>query len=146
MPNMSNDFENKLLDYLFRGGSFTAPTKVYVGLFTTPCTDKSPGVEVNTPSYTRAEILCNMNAWSATNDPNHTGPSTGVSGVIFNISEIAFPDPQENWGTVSHIGMFTANTGGEYMFWARLTTPRDFVLGDTNIKFKPGELSIQIDN
>lgn len=147
MPNMSNALENKLLDMMFRGQTgYTPPINIYIGLFTSPCTDASPGTEVTAPSYVRGVIPCLLSTWSGTNGPNSTAPSTGTSGTIFNISAVTFPDPQEEWGTVTHVALFDASTGGNYLFWASLATPRDFIAGDVNIKFRPSELSVQIDN
>jgi hypothetical protein len=146
MPNMSNAMENRLLDYLFRGQPYEAPLAVYVALFTTTPTDAAPGQEPTAPSYARAAISCTLGDWSGTNSPDTRDPSTGTSGTVFNISEVKFPDPQEDWGNVGYIGLFDAPAGGNYLYWSRLTAPRDFVVGDVNIKFRPSELSIQIDN
>ncbi|GHV42016.1 hypothetical protein FACS1894187_24050 [Synergistales bacterium] len=147
MPNMSNDMENKLLDFLFRGQPYTPPATVYVAMFTTTPTDEEPGEEPTAPSYARAPISCTLEDWSGTDSPDsQSAPSSGTSGTIFNISEISFPDPQEDWGSVAYIGLFDAPTGGEYLFWSELTAPRDFVVGDVNIRFRPAEMSIQIDN
>jgi hypothetical protein len=144
--NMSNAFENRLLDYLFRGQPCQPPTVVYLAMFTSPATDAAPGTEPTAPSYARASIQCTLNDWSGTDSPDSHAASTGTSGTIFNISEIVFQNPQEDWGAVEYIGLFDAPVAGNYLYWSQLTAPRDFVVGDVNIKFRPGEMSIQIDN
>ncbi|GHV49954.1 hypothetical protein FACS1894216_01280 [Synergistales bacterium] len=146
MPNMSNELENKLLDFLFRGQPFPQIQSIYVAMFTTKPTDAEPGAEPAAPSYGRAAITCNLNAWSATNAPDSRAVSTGSSGTTYNIEEIKFPDPEQDWGNIRYIGLFDAPAGGTYLYWSELTNPRDFIIGDVNIKFRAGELSVQIDN
>lgn len=146
MPSMTNSLENQVLDFLFRAQPLTPPSVVYLALFTTTPTDATPGLEPASPSYTRASIPCTLLDWSGTDSPTSDVPSNGTSGTIYNITECTFPDPLEDWGMVTHIGMFDAATGGTYLFWAPLAVPRNFVPGDVNIKFKAAELSIQIDN
>jgi hypothetical protein len=146
MPHMSNAIENRLLDFLLRGQPYEPPTVVYVALFTSKPTDAAPGSEPTAPSYARAPIECTLHDWSGTDSPDSQAVSGGTSGTVFNISEARFPDPQEDWGSVGYIGLFDAPVVGNYLYWAQLTAPRDFVVGDVNIKFRPAELSIQIDN
>lgn len=146
MASMANPLENKVLDFMFRGGTFVPSETIWVALFVTAPTDAIPGNEPDAPSYHRASIPSTMLDWSGTDSPTSTAPSTGASGTIYNITEVAFPDPEEDWGMVTHIGLFDAELGGMYLFWAPLAIPRNFVPGDVNIKFKAAELSVQIDN
>lgn len=146
MASMTNVLENRVLDFLFRGGPLEPANTTWLALFTSPPTDAVPGNEPDAPSYARAPIPSTMVDWSGTDSPTSTTASGGSSGTIYNISEVSFPDPQEDWGMVTHIGMFDAEIGGTYLFWAPLAVPRNFVPGDVNIKFKAAELSVQIDN
>ena len=146
MANMSNFLENKLIDFLFRQQTYTPPTALYFGLFTTPPTDSTPGVEPAAPSYSRAGTATGLTMFSSTNAPDDTEISAGSSGITYNQQNIVFPDPEEEWGAVTHVGVFDAITGGNYLFWGELIHPRDFVVGDVNIQFQPGEISFRIDN
>lgn len=146
MASLSNDFENRLLDFIFRGQPFTPPSAIYVALFTTAATDAQPGEEISAPSYARAEVPCSLADWSSTNAPDGTEPSSGTEGVIYNITQAVFPDPLEDWGVAIHVGLFDQKSGGNYLMHAPLASPKDIVAGDANIMFDAEYLSVEIDN
>lgn len=146
MASLSNEFENQLLDYLFRGQPFSPPTSIFVALFKSEATDAEPGEEVSAPSYARAEVPCTLTDWSSTNASDNTDPSTGTEGVIYNITSAVFPDPLEDWGVVVHVGLFDQSTGGNYLMHAPLVSPKDIVAGDANIMFDAEYVSLEIDN
>jgi hypothetical protein len=45
MAELSNFLENSLLDHVLRGTSYTSPTTVYVGLYTSDPGDDNSGTE-----------------------------------------------------------------------------------------------------
>jgi hypothetical protein len=47
MAELSNFLENKLLDHVLRNTSYTSPTTVYVGLYTSDPADDNSGVSAN---------------------------------------------------------------------------------------------------
>ena len=47
MAELSNYLENKLLDHILKNVSYTSPTTVYVGLFTSDPTDAGSGTEIH---------------------------------------------------------------------------------------------------
>ena len=53
MAELSDYLEDKLLDHVLRGTSYTSPTTVYVGLYTTDPGDDNSGTEVSGGSYAR---------------------------------------------------------------------------------------------
>ncbi len=53
MAEFSNYLENKVLDHVLRNTSYTSPTTVYVGLYTSDPTDAGSGTEVSGGSYAR---------------------------------------------------------------------------------------------
>ena len=53
---MSDYLENKLTDHVFSGTAYTAPTTIYIALFTSACSDSATGTEVSGGSYARQAV------------------------------------------------------------------------------------------
>ena len=53
MAALSDYLENELLDHALGTGSFTAPTNVYLSLYTTDPTDADTGNELSGNGYSR---------------------------------------------------------------------------------------------
>jgi len=87
MNHMSNYLKNKVLkDHL-------KTTPVYIALF-------NNDVEVSQASYARQAV--------AFADP--------VDGQTSNASDVLFPIASESWGTITHVGIYDALTGGNPLF------------------------------
>lgn len=141
MAAMSDYLENKLLDHVFRGQSFTAPTTLYVGLFTTATDDTGGGTEVTGGSYARVSVTCNLTNWNATQ--GGTGSSnSGTGGLIDNAVEFTFPAPTGDWGSITHFALFDAASGGNMIIHDSLTTSKTVNNGDPAPKFTAGALDI----
>jgi hypothetical protein len=56
MAELSNYLENSLLDHVLRGTSYTSPTTVYVGLYTSDPGDDNSGVECTGGAYARQTL------------------------------------------------------------------------------------------
>jgi len=146
MGAKSDYLENKLIDFLFRGQSYTPPATLYVGLLTSAPTDAGGGTEVTGGSYARVGITSSLANWAGTQSAGSTTASTGTSGTTSNNVAITFPAPTANWGTVSHFGIYDAPTGGNLLYYAALTTPKTINNGDAAPSFAAGQLSVQEDN
>jgi hypothetical protein len=143
MAGMSDFLENKLVDHIFRGVSYTAPSQLHVGLFTGAPNDAGGGTEVpSTNGYVRAQLNPSTTNWAATNSAGSTAnPSAGTGGVTSNNSSVTFPTPSGSWGTVSHFGVFDASTGGNLLFHAALADPKAINNGDS-VSFAAGALTV----
>ena len=73
MAEMSNYLENALINATLRNTSYTSPTTVYMGLYTSDPTDANTGTEVSGGSYTRMAVT--MGA-----------PSNGVLRIVQQLS------------------------------------------------------------
>jgi len=125
---MSDYLEDELVNHVLRNTAFTSPTNVYVALFTTDPTDADTGTEVATASYAR-EVVTDFSA-----------PSDGATS---NGSEIAFTQATESWGTISHIGIYDANTTGNLLFHGSLSVSKAVDTNDT-FKIALGDLDITL--
>lgn len=150
MAAMSDYLENKLIDFVFRGQSYTPPGNTWIGLLTTAANDANTGsnvVEVSGGGYARVQIASTLLNWSGTQSSSATTTSTGNSGTTYNINAITFPVPTgANWGVITSFGMFDASSGGNMLFYGALTTPKTVNNGDAAPTFSASALSIQLDN
>lgn len=128
MAGLSDYAENKLLDHVLGKTSFTMPTNVRVALFTAAPSDAGGGTEVSGGSYARQAIVVNSSSGGATN-PN---------------ADVVFPVATASWGTITHVGIFDATTGGNLLMWAALTTSKTIASGD-QLVFPAADLDFSID-
>lgn len=145
MAALTNYLENRIIDWLLRGQSFSPPATTYAALFTSAPSDAGGGTEVSGGSYARVAITSSATNWRSTQGDTSTS-STGTSGTTVNNVDITFPAPTANWGTVTHFALFDASTSGNMLIWGALTTPKTINNGDAAPKFTAGDLSFQIDN
>lgn len=147
MASMSDYLENKLIDHLFRGVSFTAPTAIHVGLLTAAPSDTGGGTEVTGGSYARVALAPSTTNWAATNGATTTtNPSSGTGGTTSNNVAITFPSPTANWGVVTHFALYDAASAGNLFFWQALTTNKTINNGDAAPSFAISALTVQVDN
>lgn len=147
MAAFSDYLENKLVDFLFRGQTFTPPATLYVALFTTADNDAgSARVEVSGGSYARVAVTSSLANWAGTQGAGTSVASTGTSGTTSNNNAITFPAPTASWGVIQGIGIFDAASGGNELWYGALTTPKTVNSGDAAPSFAAAALSIQIDN
>lgn len=128
MAGFSDFLENKLLDHAFRNVAYTPPVTVYVALFTAAPSDAGGGTEVTGGSYARQAI-----AFAA-----------AVAGLIDNSSQVDFPTPTADWGTVTHAAIFDALSLGNQMAWGSLVSSRTILTGDT-VRIGLGDLDVTLD-
>lgn len=146
MGAKSNYLENKLIDFIFRGQSYTPPGTIYVGLLTAAPTDAGGGTEVSGGSYARVAVLGSLNTWAGTQSAGSTTASSGTGGTTSNNGAITFPAPTANWGTVTHFGLYDAASAGNLLYWAALTTSKTINNGDAAPSFAAGALIVQEDD
>lgn len=130
MSAASNYLELKLLDHALGTASFTAPSNVYLGLFTSDPTDANSGTEVSgaATAYARQTI---------TFDAAASGSAASAATVTFSAATL-------NWGTITHIGIYDASTGGNLLFHGAVTTSKTIESGDT-FQVSAGNLTISLD-
>lgn len=128
MAEISNYLENKLLDHVLRNTSYTSPTTVYVGLYTSNPDEGNTGTEVSGGSYARQALSV----------------TTASGGIVTSSADVTFPQATVNWGTISHIGLLDALTSGNLLMYTALTTSKAIDSGDV-LKIASGSLTASID-
>lgn len=143
---MSDWLENKICDFLMRAQTWTAPTGLYVALFTAAPTDAGGGTEVTGGSYARVNLAPSLANWAGTQSAGSTTASTGTGGTTSNNAAITFPAPTANWGSIVAFGVFDASTAGNLIWYGTLSVSKTVNNGDAAPSFAIGALTIQIDN
>ncbi|MBE7419852.1 MAG: hypothetical protein HS128_19270 [Ideonella sp.] len=133
---LTDALETSLINHLFRGTAYTAPSTWYVGLLTGACSDSAAGTEVSGGSYARVGVASGTGTWAAT---------AGGNGTTSNVSAVNFATPSAGWGTVTHFGLYDASTAGNLLVCSALTASKTINSGDT-VSFAAGALTFQIDN
>ncbi|KAF2379961.1 hypothetical protein BSN82_16885, partial [Acinetobacter baylyi] len=113
MSEMSNYLENALINGTLRATTYTAPTTVYLALYTSDPTDADTGTEVSGGSYARQSITFGA-------------PSNGVTT---NSADITFPTATGSWGTVGWIGIRDASTAGNLLYHSPLDASKTIGTG-----------------
>ena len=124
MSAMSNYLETALVNAVLRNTSYTSPTTVYVGLFTSDPTDAGSGTEVSGGSYVRKAMTFDA-------------PSNGATS---NSSAVEFDQATASWGTITHFGLFDASSSGNLLLHGALTTSKTIDTGDV-FKFASSALT-----
>ena len=112
--DFSNYLANAIVSATVRGTAYTSPSTAYLALFLSNPTKDDTGLEVNGASYARAV---------ATFAPP-------VNGVSKNSSDIEYNAATTNWGTVTHVGIYDAETGGNLLYFTELAEAKNIETGD----------------
>lgn len=130
MSSFSDYTENLLLNWLLTTNSATRPTAWYVALFTAAPSDTGGGTEVTGYGYARVA----------------TGTITvsGTDTLATNSAAIEFAAASGgNWGTITHAAIMDADTGGNMLASAALTTSRTINDGDV-FRIPAGSLDVTL--
>ena len=124
--SFSDYLETKVLDHVFAGTAYTAPSTLYVALFTAAPSDSGGGTEVSGGGYARQTI-----AFTTSGD------------TTSNNAAVEFPTATANYGSVTHVGIYDASSAGNLMAWAELTSSKNIETGDV-FRIPSGDLDITL--
>ena len=127
--SFSNSAETLVLNWLLTAGSATRPTEWYLALFTSNPDEDGSGTEVST---------------SGTAYARQTAAFTVSGNTASNNAAIEFPTATASYGTVSHVGVYDASTGGNLIAYAALSAAKAIDTGDV-LRLPLGELDITLD-
>jgi hypothetical protein len=113
--SFSNTFETHVLNYTFTTTSVTRPTAWYLALFTSNPGEDASGTEVST---------------SGTAYARQSATFTVSGNTASNSAAIEFPTATASYGTVTHVGVFDASTGGNLIAYSALSTSKAVGSGD----------------
>ncbi len=120
---LSNYFENKLIDFIFRGQSYVPPDTFYIALCTDVITadlDGSNIPEITGGNYSRKPISTGNTTWFST-QADTASISTGTSGSTGNVNIIRWNSV--TWsGSLATVAICDAPSGGNLFFFTAIST------------------------
>jgi hypothetical protein len=125
--SFTNTLETRVLQWALTNGSPTRPTAWWVGLFTAAPGEAGGGTEVSGSGYTREAVTFTVSGNLATND-----------------AAIEWPTATGTWGTITHIAVFDAETSGNMLVYATLTSSKTIASGDV-LRIPSGDLDVTLD-
>ena len=127
--SFTNFLETEILDHVFAGSAYTAPGTLYLALYTAAPGETGGGTEVTTSgtAYARQSVAFTT-----------TGNTTSNSAAV------EYPTATSAFGTVTHVGVFDASTGGNLMAYAALSSSKTIDTGDV-FRVPTGDLDITLD-
>ena len=126
--SFSNTYETTVLQWTFTTDSVTRPTAWYLGLFTAnPDEDGSGATEISGNGYARKSVSF-----------------TASGNLATNSAAVEFDVATGSWGTISHVAVFDASSGGNQIAYAALTTSKAIDTDDV-LRFPAGDVDITLD-
>lgn len=125
--SFSNYLETNVLGHVFGGSAYTAPTTLYLALFTSNPDEDGSGTEVTGGAYARQTVAFTITGNTASNT-----------------AAVEYATATESFGTVSHVGVYDALTSGNLMAYAALTSSKAIDVGDV-FRVPTGDLDITLD-
>tara|TARA_Y100000389_G_scaffold11753_1_gene10743 strand:+ start:1129 stop:1512 length:384 start_codon:yes stop_codon:yes gene_type:complete len=125
--SFSNYLETEILDHVFAGAAYTAPTTKYLALFTALADGEAGSVtEVTGGGYARQSVAF-----------------TTSGNTTSNNAAVEYPTATANYGTVTHVGVYDASTSGNLMAYAALSSNKTIETGDV-FRVPSGDLDITL--
>lgn len=125
--SFSNTYETNVLTWTFTTDAVTRPTAWYLGLFTVAPGEGGGGTEVSGGAYVRKAVTFSVSGNLATN----------TAAIEFDVATA-------DWGTITHVAVFDASTGGNQIAYAALSTSKTIATGDV-LRVPAGDLDITLD-
>lgn len=127
--SFSNYLETEILDHVFGGAAYTAPSTLYLALHTADPAEDGSGTEVSTSGTAYARTAVTF---------------TTSGNTTSNTSAVEFSTATANFGTVSHVAVWDASTAGNMLAYAALTSSKTIETGDV-FRVPAGDLDITLD-
>jgi len=122
MAALSDNGANRFLTWLMTTSNVTRPATVRAALFTSPAT------EVSGNGYARKNITF----------------SNGANRSTSNTNAVSFTATGGNWGTITHVGLYDAATGGNQLWQGPLAQSKLIENGDTLV-LQIGSVTVSVD-
>jgi len=125
--SFTNFLETEILDHVFAGAAYTAPSTKYLALFTAVADGEAGSVtEVTGGGYARQTVAF-----------------TTSGNTTSNNAAVEFPTATANYGTVTHVGVYDASSSGNLMAYASLSSSKTIETGDV-FRVPSGDLDITL--
>ena len=131
--SFSDYWENKILDHIFGKAAYAAPAHIYVAASLADPGDS--GNELAEPANGNyARVKTDPADWNA-----------AIDGQIENAAAFVFPTPTADWGVITHVALFDAATGGNFLAGGQLPTVQNIYFGGAPLEISAGGLAVTLD-
>jgi len=114
--NFSNYLEQALMNHVFGGVPYTAPSSLYMGLSTVAVTDTTaPSEPAGANGYARQLVTFTRSGYSIYDTQGQADLAS---------TPVAFPEATGDWGTILSVVIYDAATGGNILAYATLDASR----------------------
>ena len=139
MSAMSNFLEKKVLDHILNVTPYTAPTTLWVALFT----GTAASVRANLEAGTISDEVANSGAYARTAVTFNA--ATSGAGTSTNSADVTFTAASGSWGTVTCVAIMDSGTygAGNVLVYGELGTAKTITSGDI-FKIPSGEITITL--
>ena len=134
MTAASNYLENKVLDHVLTATSYTAPGTRYLALFNNTSGNAAANLEAGTLTD---EVSGGSYARKAVTFAAASGGTSATNATV------TFDAATASWGSITHVAVMDASTGGNVLFWGAVTTAKTIDTGDT-FQVTSGNLTISL--
>lgn len=133
MNSATSSHSRALLNFVFRGTSFvmaggtatwSANPALYFGLLSASPSEDGTYTELTGGSYARKSVA--VTDWAAASTSNDITTVTLANNLTF-------ATPTANWGTATHIGVFSASTSGDLLYVIELNSSLAITNGNAPI-------------
>jgi len=129
MAALSDHAEKLILDWMMTAGTAARPSAWYVALYTAAPSDAGGGTELSGSGYAREAV-----AFAAATSGTGTTSNTGV---------VIFTADGGDWGSVTHMGIHDASSGGNLLWHGALAAAKTVADGDT-LEFAVGNIDLTV--
>lgn len=129
MAALSDHAEKLILDWMMTAGAATRPTAWYVALYTAAPSDSGGGTELSGSGYARESVTF--------------AAATSGTGTTSNTGAVVFTADGGDWGSVTHMGIHDAVTGGNLLWHGALAAAKTVADGDT-LEFAVGNIDLTV--
>lgn len=120
MGSFSDFLELELLDHVFKVGTWSSPTNLYVALSKSTIVDSDTGGDITGELSGSGYARKKWNTWN-----------TAAGGSIDNDGAITFAAATGDWGVVTHFAICDHSSTGNMLAWSALNTTKNIQSGDT---------------
>jgi hypothetical protein len=132
--SLSNYLEKKFVDHLTGVASYTAPSTLYLALYSATPSDSGGGTELTSgtaPGYSRQAVT--FNAYAAS-----------IADKALSSNAPVFTASGGNWPNVTHVGIFDASTAGNLLWYGAMTAAEQ--INDLGtLTFNAGDITLSLD-
>lgn len=130
---LTNYVKNGILNHIYKAIPLPVFPVVHAGYMTSAPSDAAAGAEPGSGGYLRVPMPNNGVSWAPTG-----------GGVKENAVAIEWPVTTAAQGTATHLGFWTADTGGQFLAYGPLDPVRNMVL-NSQLIINPGDIKITLD-